>query len=329
MGWDDYVGGALTGGLYNLGKSIYNDSQHQDDENAQRGQVRNALAGLGQNAQTFSNGLQNNYAQGTQNIGQDRNYLQGLARGQNSVSAEQLRQGMQQGLAAQQSMAAGANPNNAAMAARNAAMNMGRLGYGLSGQQALAGLQERNQAQQQLSQLDLGARGQDLQGALGAQQNATNAYGNVLGAKPDRTFWDQYGGAITGGLQGMMLMSDRRAKTDIHAGDRAADEALKGLKAFLYNYKDQRNGKGQQLGVMAQDLEKAGLGHTVTNAPDGSKMVNGGRLALSLAAILPGIDQRLSKLEDADDSKPANASAAPTLVLAKLAGAKRDGAGGR
>jgi hypothetical protein len=124
-------------------------------------------------------------------------YQQGLMQGQNSVSAEQLRQGMQQGLAAQRSMAAGAAPQNAAMAARTAAMQMGRLGYGLSGQQSLAGLQERNMAAQNygqlgsaLGQLQLGARGQDVNAALGSRQNAIAGYHDV---NPEPTGLQKYG----------------------------------------------------------------------------------------------------------------------------------------
>src|SRR5262249_11352646 len=78
--------------------------------------------------------------------------LQRLASGQDSISAEQLRQGLQQNVAAQRSLAAGAAPANAAMAARTASIQAARLGSGMAGQQAIAGLQERQQAQQALSQ---------------------------------------------------------------------------------------------------------------------------------------------------------------------------------
>lgn len=120
-------------------------------------------------------------------LGDALNYQRGLMMGQNSVSQEQLRQNLQQGLAAQQSMAAGASPQNAAMAATNAAINMGRLSAGLAGQQALAGLQERNMAAQNygqlgsaLGQLQLGQRGQDQNVALGGYQQSLAANQAIL-----------------------------------------------------------------------------------------------------------------------------------------------------
>lgn len=158
---------------------------------------RNAVSSVGENALNFGYGAANNYNQNQAGLNQSIDALRALASGQNSVSAEQLRQGLQQNVAAQQSLAAGASPQNAAMAARQAAMNAGRLGYGLAGQQALAGLQERNQAQQALAQLQLGQSGQNLQGALGGYNAATGAWGQALG-NPQKTWGSVLGGALGG-----------------------------------------------------------------------------------------------------------------------------------
>lgn len=106
--------------------------------------------------------------------------LQARANGQNSVSALQLHQALQQNLANQRAMAAGASPNNAAMAARTASNNMGRMGVGLAGQQAVAGLQERNQAQDAYAQMLGQARGQDANTAVGAYNAQTGAYSGGL-----------------------------------------------------------------------------------------------------------------------------------------------------
>lgn len=111
-----------------------------------------------------------------------RDYLRRIASGENSISLEQLRQGMQQGQNAQMSMAASATPQNAAMAARNAANNMSRLGYGMSGQAAVAGMQERRDAEAALAAMTLQQRQQDLNAALGSRVNATSAYGSVTPA---------------------------------------------------------------------------------------------------------------------------------------------------
>lgn len=219
--------------------------------------------------------------------------LQAQARGDESVSARQLQQANQQALAQQSALAAGAAPQNAAMAARTAAIQSGRLSSGLAGQQAIAGLQERNQAQQQYATLLQGLRGQDLNATLQARQNAQTGYGAGNSGAPEKTNSDKYGGAI---MAGLAAFSDRRLKTDVRDGTGAAASALKGLSAHSFKYKDEALGRGQRVGVMAQDLEKAGLGHAVVNTPRG-KMVHGAQLATSLAAMMPGLDARLRKLE--------------------------------
>ena len=223
--------------------------------------------------------------------------LQRLANGQDSIAAEQLRQGLAQNQAAQMSMAAGASPQNAAGAARTAAIMMGRQGAALSGQQAVAGLQERAQAQGQLANAIQGLRGQDLQAALQGRQNAIAGYGGyVTPMTPEKSGLEKYGPAIQSGLSAM-AMSDRRTKTGIRDGEIDAAKALRGLKAYSYKYKDEaQHGAGRRVGIVAQDLEKAGLKHAVIDTPAG-KMVHGGHLATSLAAMMPVISKRLDRLE--------------------------------
>lgn len=163
-----------------VGSFVGNAQQYQNQADQQNYDARAGLAGQSQAAGQFANQAQGNYGQMTGQLGGALDYYRGQMQGQNSVAAEQLRQGLAQNLAAQQSMAASASPNNSAMAARTAAMNMGRLGYGMSGQQALAGLQERNQAAQNYGQLGLGMRGQDVSAALGARQAAIGGYGQQV-----------------------------------------------------------------------------------------------------------------------------------------------------
>lgn len=271
-----YEANSAGDGVKRLGSTIggWFEAGHGNDAN------RNGL-------NTFAGQAAGNYAQGTQNLNQSADYLRSIASGQHSVSAEQLRQGLQQNLAAQQSMAAGAPAQNQAMAARQAMMNSGRLGAGLAGQQALAGLQERQQAQQALSQQYLQQRQQDLQGTLTGYDKGMNPDG-------DKSAVDKYGGAVIGGLKA--LFSDRRLKTEIEDGDEKSKRLLNGLKAYTYKYKDEKFGKGEQLGVMAQDLEKAGLKQAVIDTPVG-KRVDVGKLAGGLAAMLAGVNRRVSKLE--------------------------------
>lgn len=281
----------------------------QSPDQGQDEQRRGDLLGQAANAGNFANqatGQFNDLArQGNAALGQ----LQATANGQNSVSMAQLGQANQQSLAQQQSIAAGAAPQNAAMAARTAAIQSGRLSSGLAGQQAVAGLQERNQAQQQYAQLLQGLRGQDTQAALGAQGNAINGYSAGAYGQQNPSGTAALLGFGLAGAQaaaqfgsspaGKAAMSDRRLKTEIKDGSEAADTALKGLKAHFFRYKNEKHGAGPRVGIMAQDLERAGLGHAVIETREG-KAVHGAHLATALAAMMPGIDKRLAKLEGGD-----------------------------
>jgi len=102
--------------------------------------------------------------------------LNRYATGQDSVSQQQLRQAADANIASQMAMAAGARPGGAQLAALNAAQNAGAINTQLAGQQALAGINERYQAQNALGQLLSGTRGQDL--TFGQQNDA--AYQQAL-----------------------------------------------------------------------------------------------------------------------------------------------------
>lgn len=255
------------------------------------------LGNQGGMASVFADEGQTNYGQLTQEAAAQREALRHRAAGQGLMSTEMLRQGLQQQLAQQRSMAAGASPNNAAMAARNAAMNMGRASSGMSGQAAMAGLQEQKQAEDALTNAIMGARQQDMGVALGSRQNATNAFGMPI--DPGKSKADEYAqmgmNAAIGGAQ-MFAMSDRRVKEDIKSGDSKAKHILAGLKSYSYRYKDEKNGKGEQFGPMAQEMERAGLGHAVIDTPRG-KAVDGAKAALSGLALSAALARRVSKLE--------------------------------
>ncbi len=251
---------------------------------------RENLNESGNQASDFADQGQAGYAQMGAESAASRDFLRQQASGQHSVSAEQLRQGLQQNLASQRSMAASASPNNSAMASRTAAIQGNRAAYGMSGQQAQAGLVERQNAQAALSDMILKQRQQDAQVALGSRGNAIEGYKGVAGEKSDVEKW---AGPVAGGF---MAMSDRRVKADIEDGDAKAKRTLEGLKAYSYRYKDEKHGKGKQFGPMAQEMEKAGLGHAVEDTPDG-KAVNGAKTALSSLALTAALARRVSKLE--------------------------------
>lgn len=167
------------------------------DESDSSKQKRNDLDYQGQEASGFANEGQDAYTGMRAEGAGIRDMLRKQATGETSLSAEQLRQGLQQQVAQQRSLAAGAAPGNAAMAARQAAMNTARLGYGMSGQAALAGIQEREAGARALSDAYNQQRALELQQALGSRQNATQAYGGIT---PDKSFLDKWGNAIIGGI---------------------------------------------------------------------------------------------------------------------------------
>lgn len=221
-----------------------------------------------------------------------RQHLERLASGQDSIAKEQLRQGLAQNMAQQRSMAASASPANAAMAARQASMNMGRATSGMAGQAVTAQLAERQAAEKALADMILRQREQDMNVALGSRRTAVDAYGNV---KPEGSTLDKWGGAITGAAT-VATKSDERLKRDIKDGDSAANRVIDGLKSYRFKYKDEKYGKGERLGIMAQGIERAGLKHAVIDEPDG-KAIHAGHLSTANTAMIGAHGRRLSKLE--------------------------------
>jgi hypothetical protein len=292
MGWTDYAKHLIPGyTLYKGGQALYDKVT---SEPAGAVEKRNNLNETASAANSFADQGQAGYGAMTAESAQQREALRRLAQGHDSLSSEQLRQGLQQNMSAQRSMAASASPQNGPMAALMAAQNMGRMGAGMSGQAAMAGIQERNAAQQQLGQMIMQQRGQDQQVALGSRGNAVSGYGGVT---PDKQFMEKIAPLLNAGVGAASLAaSDRRLKEDVKDGSKDVNKAIEGLRSYSYKYKNEKLGKGKQVGIMAQDLEKAGLKHAVIDTP-GGKIVHGGKLAAANTAMLAELGKRLSKLE--------------------------------
>lgn len=179
---------------YNYGGKL-NPTNWGDESDSQK-QQRSDL----QNQANQADALRDYSTTGFGALGTEGDQMRGLLRdqatGATSFSAEQLRQGLQQQVAAQQAAAAAASPQNAAMGARTAMMNMGRAQAQMSGQAALAGIAERQAAAKAWSDALLAQRQQNMQAALGSSQNATNA---LTGQKPEGSTLDKWGGAVAAG----------------------------------------------------------------------------------------------------------------------------------
>jgi hypothetical protein len=284
---------SITDPVGRMGKD-WNNYQEWSEDPAETTR-QDSLYGQADAAGAFADRAGGNYDALGGEANTERDYLRQVARGNESVSQRQLQESLQQNQAAQQSMAAGARPGNAAMAARGAAMNAGRQGQALAGQQATAGMQERQQAQRALQEAILRQRQQELQGATAGRGQAIGGYqAPVEGGSGS----EQAMGLVSTGAGLISMISDERLKEDIEDGDFDADAALRALKSHSYQYKDQKHGSGKQLGIMAQELEANGLGQAVFETEDGDKAVHGAKLAGALAAMLPGINKRLEKLEE-------------------------------
>lgn len=277
--------------LYKTQPSLRKTIVHGNSEYREREDPEGDIRGIADESLAFGRLGQEGYRDTTSKMRRAVSGLERLARGRDSFSAEQLRQSLGQTLAAQQSMAAGARPANAAMAARTAAVQMGRQQAGLAGQQALAGIAERTAAQQALGQLLSTQRGQDIGVAQGGMSTALSGL-QGLPQPPNNMQW-----LVPTITAAGMAMSDRRAKTDVKTADADADALVDGLKAYTWRYKDERHGTGRQIGIMAQDLERSKLGkQAVIDTPDG-KIVHGAKLATALAAGLASMNKRMKKLE--------------------------------
>lgn len=161
---------------YNAIKGIGDESQSTKDQRA-------SLIAQGDAAGTFATEGQDNF----RGLGAEqydmRQRLGKLASGEDSLSREQLRQGLEQLYGQQRSYAAGASPQNAPMAARTAAIQMGRAGSAMSGQAALAGIQERKAAMEALGNMINTGRQQELGAALGSRGHAIGAMGGYTPEK--------------------------------------------------------------------------------------------------------------------------------------------------
>ena len=123
----------------------------------------------------------------------------------------------------------------------------------------------------------------DLVSALGqAKAGARMAQGQQQGQMLGNIA--QIGGTIAG------LFSDERVKTNIEPLNKAdIEEMKKHLKAYAFNYTSDEFGKGDWIGVMAQDLEKSKLGRTLVIEKNGLKTIDTNKvLSMFLATMAEG-----------------------------------------
>lgn len=109
-------------------------------------------------------------------------------------------------------------------------------------------------------------------------------------------------GSVASVIGGALGKSDKESKININVGGgQPAKEFLDALTAYQYEYKDPKElgaGEGEQLGIMAQELEEAGpVGEQmVIDTPQG-KMVDYGKGFGAILAAQVELNERLKELE--------------------------------
>lgn len=160
---------------------------------------------------------------------------------------------------------------------------------GAQSQMQGAGAAAALQAQQQL----------DAQGLLQSQQaqqvgQALSAQG--IDAGIEKTNLENRQAAskqLFGAAASAMMASDENLKENVRDFD--SRSFLKAIDPHRYQYKDEKFGGGEQIGVMAQDLEKKAP-QLVVDTPEG-KAIDYNKSGGILLASLADMNDRLSKIE--------------------------------
>jgi hypothetical protein len=217
-----------------------------------------------------------------------------------SAADLQLQRQSDQNAAQQFGLAAALQGRNSGDALRQASQGAVATQAQTNAQLGIQRAQEQATARDQLAQALATQRGQDLGyqgnllsaqiGALNAGTNAASAYGNAAATQAGAQ--NQYKGSLLQGGAGALgaIFSDRRGKKDVRKADLGM--LASALKGYRFKYKDEANGPGERIGVMAQDVEKGGrIGRRIVqHRPDGKLQLDtgnavGAALAMSAAAL--------------------------------------------
>lgn len=286
-----------------------------------RNQIMGAITpGMATNRQAPQTGMDSQFRNAQ--LGQ-LGQLQGLASGQQRTAGElaAMRSAQQAG-AQQQAMARMARGGDAVLAQRGAAQNMAGISSNAAGQAQRSALEGQMAAQGLLTQAAGQGRGQDSQIQLAnmdaklkqmGMDDATRlAYLQQLTGMNAAQLQAQMGAmqATTGqqGLLGPLLsaggqvaaaafMSDERVKTDVKDARHEVDAMLDALMPKSYRYKDEKHGKGERVGIMAQDLRRSEAGSRLTvDTADGIGVDANKAISAALAAAAR-LNERLRTLE--------------------------------
>lgn len=333
--YDDFIASTQSG--FNA-TTYKTDPNAYNIQNQYGGQLAGAIAGAqGRQTATIDQSQANQFRGGQGQLA--GLLMQGaMGRGPSAAQA-QLRSGLERNNAAARSMAAGSsNPllarkiasdamtsanleTNNQMAALRASeqqqaqgalagvlSNARQQDLGVAGQQASLEMQNRQQMDQAMqAYIAMGMSREEAQQkaladmqALKAQQHSDAQKLNQATADANKDRQLEAAGGIFGGISSALSsLSDRRLKTNIKEGDSSTRGLLDALSAQSFDYKDERHGGKDVIGVMAQDLEKSPGGRLmVINTPEG-KAIDGQRGLSAALASAAHLNKRVASLEEA------------------------------
>ena len=103
---------------------------------------------------------------------------------------------------------------------------------------------------------------------------------------------------------GLLVKSDIRAKKDIRSAGPEVDEAMDAMGDYRYRYRDQRDGRGTQVGPMAQELASTEAGrNAVARGPDDQLYIKGPQATGLALAGLARLNERLRAVEESGSGK--------------------------
>jgi len=88
--------------------------------------------------------------------------------------------------------------------------------------------------------------------------------------------------------------SDKNLKNDIKSGDRASQDMIDKLESKSFSYKDDPD-KKQQLGIIAQDLEKSPMGKAIVVDTPKGKHIDIAKALSAVLAVQSVMNKRLNK----------------------------------
>lgn len=159
--------------------------------------------------------------------------------------------------------------------------------------------------------------GQEQSGGAQFENTTTGAYnqaqaneGEVIGGVIQGVAGVGAAGVVGGGSAGgsppstPKTVSDRRQKKEIRLGDKQIETFLDNLGAYLYRYKNpSKDGEGERLGVMAQDMEGSKAGRlAILETPRGKAIDIKKGIGLALAAQA-NLNKRMKKIEGGKNAR--------------------------